>query len=46
MKNWFSTKMNELKQGFQNVFKGYLLEFIIFILFALSYVITDFMSVE
>ncbi len=46
MKNWFSTKINELKQGFQNVFKGYLLEIIVSILFALSYVITDFMSVE
>ncbi|MBP1644951.1 MAG: hypothetical protein H6Q16_526 [Bacteroidetes bacterium] len=41
MKNWFSTRMQELKQGFQNVFKGYLLEFIISILFALSFIITN-----
>lgn len=41
MKNWFSSMMQDLKQGFQNIFKGYLLEIIVSILFAISFIITN-----
>lgn len=41
MKNWFTKKIDEFRLGFQYVLKNYLLEIIVSLLFALSYIITN-----